>query len=295
MSVRELRRRRTCPEDLPPVRPRRSLPGVGESERRSSAGASERGRRSVAGATAIRDALDQGEPLQLIVVSAQARGAAETLEEPARAAGVPIQVVGARHFARLCPLGESAEAVALLGEAPDASVAEVMARTAAAWLLVGVAYPGNAGFAVRTAEVSGAAGVFLDCDFDHARRREALRASMRADRFLPVHWLGARETVAAARAAGRRIIAVEDVGAEAPWQTDLTGPVLFVVGGESAGVPEAVLGECDAAVRIPMAGFIRSYNLQAALAIVAAERTRQLEVRAHPAEEERQPREETNP
>ena len=278
---------------LPRVHSRRSLPDVGESERRARAAANENGRHSVVGTGAIQAALGRGAPLQLIVVSAEAREAENALAEPARAAGVSIQVVGARHFARLCPPGESAEAIALLGDAPNASVAEVMARAGAVWLLVGVAYPGNAGFAVRTAEVSGAAGVFLDCDFDHARRREALRASMRADRFLPVHWLGAREVVAAARAAGRRILAVEDVGAESPWQTDLTGRVLFVVGGESAGVPEAVLSACDAAVRIPMAGFIRSYNLQAALAIVAAERTRQLELCAGSTETDAQAREET--
>ena len=49
----------------------------------------------------------------------------------------------------------------------------------------------------------------------------------------------------------------------------------FVVGGEHAGVPEGVLAQCDAVVRIPMAGFIRSYNLQAAVAMIAAERMRQ--------------------
>jgi tRNA G18 (ribose-2'-O)-methylase SpoU len=36
-----------------------------------------------------------------------------------------------------------------------------------------------------------------------------------------------------------------------------------------------VLAAADAVVRIPMAGFLRSYNLQAAVAIVAAERMRQ--------------------
>lgn len=244
---------------------RRSLPVVGESERRC-----------IAGADAIAAALARGERLRLIVVSAEAGEAVRALEAPARAAGVPIQEVGPRHFARLSPPGEALGAVALAGESADAPPAEVMAREGAAWLLVGVAYPGNAGFAIRTAEVSGAAGVFLDGDFDHGRRREALRASMRADRFMPVHWLPAAEVIAAARAAGRRILAVEDVGVEAPWQADLTGPVLLVVGGESHGVPEAVLAACDGALRIPMAGFIRSFNLQAAVAIVAAERTRQL-------------------
>jgi tRNA G18 (ribose-2'-O)-methylase SpoU len=103
---------------------------------------------------------------------------------------------------------------------------------------------------------------------------------MRADRFVPVQWRPAAEVIAAARKAGRRVVAVEDVGAAAPWEADLAGPVLLVVGGESLGVPEAVLAACDEAVRIPMDGFIRSFNLQAAVAIVAGERNRQVEVRA---------------
>jgi 23S rRNA (guanosine2251-2'-O)-methyltransferase len=70
---------------------------------------------------------------------------------------------------------------------------------------------------------------------------------------------------------------VEDVGSAAPWQVDLTGPLLLVVGAEAEGVPRGVLERCDHVVRIPMAGFIASYNLQAAVAALAAERLRQLE------------------
>jgi tRNA G18 (ribose-2'-O)-methylase SpoU len=53
--------------------------------------------------------------------------------------------------------------------------------------------------------------------------------------------------------------------------------VLFVVGAESGGVPEPVLERADLVLRVPMAGFIPTYNLQAALAAVAIERLRQLE------------------
>jgi TrmH family RNA methyltransferase len=51
--------------------------------------------------------------------------------------------------------------------------------------------------------------------------------------------------------------------------------VLLVVGAEAEGVPADLLAAADATVRIPMAGFIASYNLQAAVAAVAAERFRQ--------------------
>jgi len=48
-----------------------------------------------------------------------------------------------------------------------------------------------------------------------------------------------------------------------------------VIGGETRGIPAPLLARCDAALRIPMRGFIPAYNLQAAMAIVAGERLRQ--------------------
>jgi 23S rRNA (guanosine2251-2'-O)-methyltransferase len=79
----------------------------------------------------------------------------------------------------------------------------------------------------------------------------------------------------AARSARRRVLAIEDSGTTAPWDADLCGPVLFVIGGETRGIPAPVLERCDTVLRIPMAGFIPAYNLQAAMAAVAAERLRQ--------------------
>jgi len=203
----------------------------------------------------------------------------ELFEETARAEamGVAVERVGRRKFERLRGNHSDAEILALTGPPVRGRLEDVMERGGAVWLLTGPAYPGNVGFAIRTAEVSGADGLYVDNDFDHVKRREARRASMRADRFLPTAWESADAVIDAARRAGKRVIGVEDVGGEAPWQVDLTGPVLLVVGAEAEGVPRHVLERCDHVVRIPMAGFIASYNLQAAVAVVAAERLRQLE------------------
>ena len=244
------------------------------------------GRSQLAGPAAIGAALARGEPLRLIVLDGAADGeATRALLAPARAAGVPVQTVGTRHFARLCPHDATGGAVALVGGGPLRDPAAVLAREGPAWLLTSVVYPGNAGSAIRTAEVSGAAGVFLDTDFDHIKRRDAVRASMRADRFFPVLWMKSDDVISAARDAGRRVIGVEDVGAHPTWAVDLSGSVLLVVGGEAEGIPATTLERCDHVVRIPMAGFLRTYNLQAAVAILAAERMRQLDEPEEPKEQ----------
>lgn len=234
-------------------------------------------RRQLAGPEEIAAALDRGEPVRLLLAAAEpAQAGVGELLARARAAGIPVRTTSERSLWRLGKTDPPAEVLALVGPPPDADADAVLAAGGVAWLLVGLAYPGNTGFALRMAEVSGADGAFVDVDFLHEGRREALRASMRADRFMPVFWQPSLPVVERARAAGRRVLAVEDVGTAAPWEVDLRGPLLLVVGGERHGIPQPVLDACDGALRLPMRGFIPSYNLQAAMAMVAGERLRQL-------------------
>jgi tRNA G18 (ribose-2'-O)-methylase SpoU len=234
-------------------------------------------RRRVVGSDAVRAALAGDAAVRCIVVRDGSAGSDSSLLERAEAAGVPVHRVAPRRFERLCGSDRRAEVLALTGPDPRADLASVMARGGAVWLLTGAVYPGNVGFAIRTAEVSGADGIYVDNDFDHAARREAVRAAMRADRFMPVGWERADAVLDAACATHKRIVGVEDVGDRPPWRIDLTGPALFVVGAEAEGVPRDVLDRCDAVARLPMAGFVASYNLQAAVAAVAIERLRQIE------------------
>jgi len=238
--------------------------------------ADETRRTRLLGADAVVGALEAGRPVRLVLhPEGRLSEAATRALARARAAGVPVVCAGEGPIWRLTAGSPGAELLGLVGPDPGAPLDSVLARRGALWLLAGTAYPGNAGFVIRTAEVSGADGVVIDAGFDRPKRREALRASMRADRYLPVFFERAEPVVAAARAAGRRVLALETSGDLAPWETDLRGPVVFVLGGERSGIPPALLEAADVALRVPMAGFIASYNLQAAMAVVAAERMRQ--------------------
>jgi len=232
-------------------------------------------RRQLAGDAEIAAAVANGELLRLVLIRRGAPAVAQAIAAIARAHGVAVLETTANDLRRMSRTQAPCDVLALLGPEPNAPTGDVMARPGCAWLLVDVAYPGNAGFAIRSAEVSGAEAIFLDAALDAAGRRQALRASMYADRFFPVQWLGAEAVLDAARRAQRRVLAIEDSGKAAPWEADLRGPVLFVIGGETRGIPATLLARCDEILRIPMAGFIPAYNLQAAMAAVAAERLRQ--------------------
>jgi tRNA G18 (ribose-2'-O)-methylase SpoU len=233
-------------------------------------------RRAVNGADALSAALAAGEPLAAVFVTKAALGEDAAAIAAARRAGVAVHVVGATVLARFGRGEPRPRVLGVAGPPPRATLAELLARRGAGWLLAGVAYPTNAGSAIRTAEVSGADGVIVDAAFSAADRRTALRASMRADRVMPVLFERAEKALDAARSAGTRVVGVEDSGRCAPWDADLARPSLFVLGGERDGIPADSLARCDEVVRVPMAGFIPSYNVQAAMAAVAAERLRQL-------------------
>jgi TrmH family RNA methyltransferase len=229
------------------------------------------------GAAEVAAALDAGERLARILVARDAEASdtevARVLSR-ARTLGVPIETASPGDLRRLSA-GPPAPILALAGRDPSATPEAVMALPGAKWLLVGAAYPGNVGAALRTMEVSGADAAFVDAPLDRTARRAALRTSMNADRFMPVFWEAADATLARARASHHTIVGIEDVGDRRPWEVDLRGPTLFVVGGEARSLSPARLAACDTVVRLPMEGFVPCYNLQAAVAAVALERLRQ--------------------
>lgn len=233
--------------------------------------------RQLRGAAAVSAALEGGLHVGLVLVQEGADDGG--VVAVARERAVPVRTVSAAVIRRMTSVGPSAPVLALVGRDPDAGLDALLACKGAAWLLVGAAYPSNAGMVIRTAEGSGADGIAIDADWDHVARRTAVRTSMRADWYMPVLWERGETVIARARGAGHRILAIENTGTRAPWDTDLTGACLFVVGGEARGIPDALLAQCDDVLRLPMAGFIPSYNLQAAVAHVSIERLRQLQER----------------
>ena len=200
------------------------------------------------------------------------------LRKIAEERGSPVRDSSKNDMWRMARRNDGAEPppiLALVGRNPNASIDEILAAGGLAWLLAGARYPVNIGFTIRTAEVSGSNAVFVDGDLTHAQKKSAKRASMKAHRFMPVHWVQGDNLVRLAKTSGFRVIALEDTGSLEPWEEDLTGDILLVVGGERDGISDSILGECDSVLRVPMSGFVPSYNLQAPMAVVAAEALRQ--------------------
>ena len=233
----------------------------------------------ISGIDAILDAIDEGRPVTRILILREARSEAldRLLVEASKRKLKVIEgsMNDLRRMANMPFNSKPPEALGLLHRDPSAEIGEIMASGELIWLLAGAQYPVNIGFAIRTIEVSGGSAVFVDADLNSDGRKASSRASMKADRFIPVKWMSWREASDLARAHNYRIIGIEDSGDVEPWDIDLTGRCMLVIGGERHGISADLLRECDSIVKIPMQGFVPSYNLQAPLAVVAAEALRQ--------------------
>jgi 23S rRNA (guanosine2251-2'-O)-methyltransferase len=230
------------------------------------------------GIDAIARAIRAGDPVRVVLVQRDdASPAITALVALAGAHSIEIWRGGPGDLRRMSRGRVVETAIAMAGADPNAADMDALfARGGAVWLLQGATYPSNVGFAIRTAEVSGADGVIVDASFNHHDRSRIAHVTMGADRLMPVIWDSTEPAIAAARARGHRIVALEDVGESAPWQVDLSGAIVLLVGSERDGIAPELLARCDAVVSVPMAGFVPSYNLQAAISAIAGERLRQL-------------------
>ena len=226
----------------------------------------------------ILAAIDNNENISLILVKRDSETAKlQNILEYAESSGIKIIFGSENDLWRMSRDNSQGipNVLALVGRNPDSSLQEVFSNGGLVWLLAGAAYPVNIGFCIRTAEVSGASAVIVDAELNNPERSAAKRASMKAHRFIPVQWTPGLDAIKMAKKSGFRIIAVEDVGTSAPWDVDMTGDIILVVGGEKNGISSEILSESDEIVRIPMSGFVPSFNLQAPLSAVAIEAQRQ--------------------
>ncbi|HEX7480488.1 MAG TPA: TrmH family RNA methyltransferase [Polyangiales bacterium] len=231
----------------------------------------------LAGHEAIERAFAQGEPVRVLLVGVEDHSAATgQLVRLAEDHAARVWRGGPGDLRRMSRSREPQSVMALLGAKPEAELDDLLTRGGISWLLHRASYPSNAGFVVRTAEVSGADGVVIDAQWNHQDRSRVRHVSMGASLLLPVIFDSWQHVVERAHAHDVRVVAIEDVGDNAPWQVDLREKCVCVIGGERDGIDPVLLTACDAVVRVPMAGFVPSYNLQAAMAAVAVERLRQL-------------------
>lgn len=136
--------------------------------------------------------------------------------------------------------------------------------------------PRNLGAVCRSAEFAGAAGVVVPERRAAAVTAVTCKASAGAVEHLSIaHVRNLADWLGEAKKAGFWIWGADAEAKQAPWEVDLTGPTVLVLGGEGKGIRPRVAAGCDGLVAFPQQGRIDSLNVASAAAALLFEAVRQ--------------------
>ena len=153
---------------------------------------------------------------------------------------------------------------------PDTAL-ESIDRTASDLWIVAQALrdPGNIGTILRTGDAAGAGGLILVDDCADPYSVEAVRASMGAvftQQIAAARW---PEFVAWLRAGAGQLVGTSLKATQDYVEAEYRKPCFLLIGNEQQGLPADYEAECDALVKIPMAGRADSLNAAVAAAVMA--------------------------
>ncbi len=236
----------------------------------------------LAGRNPVREALRAGRPLNKIFIAPHLEG--QVISEIlalARSQGVPVQRVeraaldkmaGPRHqgvvahtAARSYAAVEDLLALARKKEEPPFLI-----------MLDQVEDPHNLGAILRSAEAAGAHGVIIPRRRSVGLTAAVARTAVGALEFVPVARVAnLARTIDQLQAEGIWVIGATGEGEKEAFASDLTIPLVLILGGEGRGLTDLVRSRCDFTVRLPMRGRINSLNVATAATVLMYEVVRQ--------------------
>lgn len=218
----------------------------------------------------VVEALRAGRPLERVLIARGAGGARlQEIIDLARKSGTPVRFEERGALDRLAAAKSHQGVVALGAEKRYAELEDVAPAAGFLVILDGIEDPHNLGAIVRTAHAAGAGAVVI------AERRAAgltetvAKAAAGALEYIPVvRVVNINHTIQTLKQEGYFIYGVDERG-EIPYDAvDWPARAAVVMGAEGKGLHELVRKNCDALVRIPMAGKIASLNVSVAAGIV---------------------------
>jgi TrmH family RNA methyltransferase len=230
------------------------------------------------GAHLVGDAVSAGVAVHIAAVTPLAleSGDLQPLVTALGEQGVEVTLVSAQVMDALSPV-RSPSAIVALAERPANGRAQLYRRASPLVVVaVDVQDPGNIGAIVRVAEAAGATGVVAAGASANPFGWKALRGSMGSALRLPViAGIPVDDAIEEARSHGCRIVATAPRDGQPLFDTRLTGPVAFLIGGEGRGLPAEVIAAADERVTIPMQAPVESLNAAVTAAVLLYEAGRQ--------------------
>jgi 23S rRNA (guanosine2251-2'-O)-methyltransferase len=182
----------------------------------------------------------------------------------------------AEELERLCGSPDHQGVVAEVDPYPYVGASELLRGEGLLIALDQVQDPRNLGAVCRSAEFAGAAGVVIPDRRAAEVTPVVCKTSAGAVEHLRIaHVRNLTDWLVEAKAAGFWIWGADADATQSPWDTDLSGPTVLVMGGEGKGLRPRVASACDGLIALPRAGQLDSLNVSAAAAVLLFEATRQ--------------------
>lgn len=236
----------------------------------------------VAGRNAVMEALKGSRSVnKLMIANGSTEGSIKEIIAVAKEKGVNIQywdrskldsiARGIRHqgvLAQVAPV-QYAELEDILQVAKDRNEPPFIV------LLDELEDPHNLGAILRTADAAGVHGVLIPKHRSCPLSATVAKTSAGAVEHVPVARVGNLvQTIKKLKQEGLWVAAA-DMDGKDYYDTDLTGPLLLIIGSEGQGIGRLVKEQCDFVVRIPMVGKINSLNASVAGSILMYEAMKQ--------------------
>lgn len=146
-------------------------------------------------------------------------------------------------------------------------------------LLDGVEDPHNLGAIIRVADCSGAYGVVIPKHRSSSVTEIVIKTSAGATAHVPVSKVtNINDAIRYLKERGFLVVAA-DMGGASVYETDLTGNIALVIGGEGVGIHGLVKKLSDKIVSLPQLGKVNSLNASVATGIILYESVRQKQLK----------------
>lgn len=240
--------------------------------------------RIVHGLIPVRELLRSGSRRieRILVADGSSDSRLSEIVEQARDRGVFFQKVGRDIIDRMAVPGSVHQGVVAVVSAADYADADSVldgidvAENPIILLLDGVEDPRNLGAILRVAECAGVKAVFVPEHRATGITETVVKTAAGATEYIPVCKVkNLNNLIADLKERGFWVVGTSGSAETSYVDWDWKRPTALVMGGEGAGLHRLVAENCDALVKIPMAGHIESLNVSVATGVILFESLRQ--------------------
>ena len=231
------------------------------------------------GRNAVLELLKTDKNIDKILLEKGAQGSLGRIFAEARKRNIRVQFVDKKVLDKESAEGRHQGVIAFCSDYEYASIDEIISAKTQHGLIIlcdGIEDVHNLGSIIRVAECAGANGVIIPSNNSASVTEAVVRISAGAANHIKVAKVNSiNRAIDELKKANYWIYALEADGQNI-YETELSGNIALVIGGEDSGVKRLTREKCDFTLSLPLKGKVNSLNASVALGIAAYEVIRRI-------------------